>query len=338
MSEILILSREDVEACLTMEMAVRGVENAYRQKAEGKGVLFPLVTHVFEEEKADMDIKSGHLAGSGCYGFKLVSWFGDNPQLNLPALHGVMMLFDDRTGEPKALLNASAITRIRTGAAGAVGALPLALPEQETMLMLGTGAQSASQIAAMLTVMPQIRRVFLASHRGWERARERCASIRQDTDRFLGENQRAYELIPVSDLEKAVRNNRLIVTATSSRKPLIMDAWVQPGTHFSCMGADMAGKQEIDGAILKRARIYADDLTQSVTVGECELPVKQGMIRKEDLIGELGSVLTGSVPGRLTREDITVFDSSGIALQDLVVAAELVDKAGKTGKGRWIKL
>lgn len=150
--------------------------------------------------------------------------------------------------------------------------------------------------------------------------------------------KRDYTLVPVSDLETAVLESRLIVTATSSRTPLIQSEWVKPGTHISCMGADMEGKQEIDGRILQKARIYADDLKQSVTVGECEIPVRQGLIGRGDLVGELGGVLEGTVPGRLSCEDITVFDSSGIALQDLVVAQEIVGRAEQNGKGRYIEL
>ncbi|MDO5423796.1 MAG: ornithine cyclodeaminase family protein [Eubacteriales bacterium] len=338
MGELLVLSRKEIEEILDMEMAIKAVESAYRQKSLGKGSLFPLVTHVFEEGKADMDIKSGHLSESGLFGFKVVSWFDENTQKALPKLFGTMMVFDDATGEPLALLNAGPITAMRTGAAGAVGAKYLANEEAGTMLMMGTGAQAAYQIAALLTVKPEIRRVFLASPHGPERARERAAEIQGEVERLLRGKKRDYRLLLVEDLEQAVRESEILVTATISREPLIQKEWVMPGMHFSCIGADMEGKQEIDGRILGCASVFVDDRKQAETVGECEVPIKQGLLAPEDFKGEIGEVIAGMIPGRTAKEEITVFDSSGIGLQDLTLAGELVDYAKKNGKGRWITL
>lgn len=334
MSEVLILSQETIGRVLTMSDAIRGVEEAYRQKSTGAGSLFPLVCHVFEPERADLDIKSGHLAKSGIYGLKLVSWFGDNEAKGLPALFGTTLLFDDSTGAPVALLNAGAVTGMRTGAAGAVGAKYLARKESRRMLMVGAGAQAPYQIAAMLLAMPGIDAVELCSPRSPSRAADRLRAIRQAVEGLLGGGRTApYTIAAAEDLAEAVGRSDVIVTATPSHQPLIRREWVRPGTHFSCVGADMAGKQELDGAILSDARIFVDDLAQAISVGECELAIRQGFLAPEEIVGEIGALIDGALPGRADEEEITVFDSSGIALQDLVVSKVAVDRAKERGLG-----
>lgn len=338
MSEILILTKEEVSQILTMDMAVRGVESAYRQKSEKKAELFPLVTHVFEGKHADMDIKSGYLAGDGIYGFKLVSWFEDNDEKGIPRLSATIMIFDDQTGQPIAMMNAGTVTGMRTGAAGAVGVKYLANPDAHTMLIVGTGVQAYYQLAAVLTVTDKIDIVYIYSPHGVENAARKCPMIREEAERLLGGKERHFDLIPVDNLQEAVGKSEIIITVTNSKKPLIQADWVQPGTHFSCIGSDMAGKQEINGAILKKAKVFVDDLNQTKTVGECEVPIKEGIITEDDIDGEIGDIIAGKTAGRTAAADITVFDSSGISLQDLVVAGEIVDYAKKNGTGRWITL
>lgn len=334
MSEVLILSQTQIAQVLTMSDAIAGVEEAYRQKSAGEGCLFPLVCHVFAPEKADLDIKSGHLGKSGIYGLKLVSWFGENEKKGLPALFGTTLLFDDTTGEPVALLNAGGVTGMRTGAAGAVGAKYLARPDARHMLMVGAGAQAPYQIAAMLLALPGIETVELNSPRSPEKAAERLEQIRAQVAQLLGDSRTApYTLRAAEDLPGAVGRSDVIVTATPSHAPLIQRDWVRPGTHLSCVGADMTGKQELAGELLAQARIFVDDLTQAIAVGECEMPIRQGLLRPDQIAGEIGTLIAGAVPGRQSPEEITVFDSTGIALQDLVVSKAAVDRARELGVG-----
>jgi alanine dehydrogenase len=140
MTELTVLNGAAIQSLLTIPMAVRAVEQAYLEKSTGGAALWPMVFHEFTPGAADLDIKSGHMNGLGLYGMKVVSWFGDNPAKDLPALYGTSLLFDIHTGAPRALLNAGPITDFRTGAAGAVGAKYLARPDAETLLMAGTGA------------------------------------------------------------------------------------------------------------------------------------------------------------------------------------------------------
>ena len=136
MFDVTVLGAQQVEALLDMPMALEAVEQAYRLKSTGRGGLFPVVTHVFEEGVADLDIKSGELSGGGIFGLKLVSWFGGNPQRQLPALIGTILVFDSETGAPTGLISASQITGMRTGAASAIGSKYLARPDSRTLLLL----------------------------------------------------------------------------------------------------------------------------------------------------------------------------------------------------------
>ena len=130
----------------------------------------------------------------------------------------------------------------------------------------------------------------------------------------------------------------IVVTATPSYRPLVQAAWVRPGTHFSCVGADLAGKQELDGSILAGARVYTDDTPQCLAVGEVEMAVKQGFLTPGGIAGELGQVLAGQKPGRIKEEDVTVFDTTGIALQDLAAAACALRRAEALGIGTVVRL
>jgi len=346
MFNMIALSHEDTEKLLDMETVIDKVEQAYTLKHEKNAELFPMIFHEFEEGVADMDIKSGHLTGAGIFGLKLVSWFGPNADKNLPQLVGTVMVFDGETGAPRAILSAEHITCMRTGAAGAIGAKYLARPDSKNLLMVGTGNQAAFQIAATLMAMPSIEKVLLWNPLEQSQAEAFKASIKErleheflshfaDTpekaDKYRAKFDVEFEV--VSDIQASTAEADVIITATPSRKAMILKEWVKPGTHFSCVGSDMEGKQEIDAALFAGARVYTDDITQSVNVGEAETAVKTGIIKAEDIISEIGAVIKGDVAGRLSDEDITIYDSTGIALQDLITADYALKQAKEKGIG-----
>ena len=168
MTQLLVLSEHDITKTFTIADAIGAVEDAYVQKAKGTGVAWPMVYEQFAPGEADMDIRSGELAGSGLFGLKLTAWFGANPERGLPEIFGTVLLCDDRTGEPLALLNGSALTGMRTGAAGALGVAHLARKDARTLLVCGAGHQAAFQIAATLILRPAIDHVMV-----WEDATQR---------------------------------------------------------------------------------------------------------------------------------------------------------------------
>lgn len=335
MSEIRIISAAEVEQLFTVKMALEAVENAYTAKEGGSGSVWPMVFHDFETGVADLDIKSGDL--DGVFGLKLVSWFGENPSRGLPELYGTLLLCARESGAPLALMNAGGITGLRTGAAAAVGAKYLARPDSKRLLMVGCGAQSPYLVAATLCAMPGIESVVLANPHSPSKAVKKLPAMREKVTALLAGSgaERSFEFTATDSLEAAVREADIILTATPAREPMIKADWVQPGTHLSCIGADISGKQEIDSAVFATARAFGDDRAQCFAVGECEIPHRDGILTE---LTEIGAVMLGKALGRLTSGDVTVFDSTGIALQDLASAAVILERAEAIGVGTVVTL
>jgi len=267
---------------------------------------------------------------SEIFGLKLVSWYGENANKGLPMLMGTILICDAKTGAPKGILDGSHVTGIRTGAAGAIGAKYLAKKGSENMLMVGAGHVAGFMIPETLISIPSIKTVRIYDPIDIKYAEK----LVEDMSKMYSN----IKFIAVDNIEEATGKSEIIITATPSKKPLIMKDWVKPGTHFSCIGSDMSGKEEIDPEILRDARIYVDDLEQNVNVGEIELPIKGGVITKDDVIGEIGEVINGSKDGRISDNDITVFDATGTALLDLLTGALALSEAKKQGLGTEVKL
>lgn len=338
MSTIKVLNAQQIEAVYTLDDALAAVEQAYAQKHTGEGMLWPMVFHEFEQGVADLDIKSGNLDAEGVFGLKLVSWFGENPAKGHPALYGTILLFDRSTGEPKALMNAGAITELRTGAAGAIGAKYLAKKNSEKLLMVGSGGLAPNLIAATLRVLPGLKEVCVINPHHPEKTEQRLQTITAEVDAHLQACgvTRTASICAAESLEQAVGAADIILTATPSYSPLIQAEWVKPGTHLSCVGADLSGKEEVDAALFGKAKIFGDDEKQCLSVGECEIPYQKGIIKS--LHAEIGAVIAGADKGRTSENDITLFDSTGIALQDLASAAKILQKAAEQGIGTDVNL
>lgn len=334
MSNIRILSANETKKLLSMNDVIDAVSQVYCEKAKGNTEVFPLVFHEFDPGHADMDIKSGWVKGANIFGLKLVSWFGANQEKGLPMLAGTVLVCDDQTGMPIGILDGAYVTGIRTGAAGAIGAKYLAKKQAKTFLMVGAGHISTFQIAATLMMIPTITTVRIYDPMDFENATKLASTIRETLkSEFAFEAGEEITFEAVDQIEEATKNSDIIITATPSKKPIILADWVKPGTHFSCIGADMEGKQEIDGTILAKARVFVDDLEQNCNVGEIEVPLKQGLLKKEDVLGEIGHVMNGGITGRTSDEDITVYDATGTALLDLVVGKLAIDIAKEKGIG-----
>lgn len=340
MAQIRILSAADIQQVFGIGDALEAVAEAYRQKAEGKGTAWPMVYAAFEPGVSDMDIRSGELQDTGLFGLKLTAWFSKNPQKGLPEIFGTTLICSNHDGSPLALLNASAITGLRTGAAGALGAKWLARKDAHKLLVCGCGHQSIYQVAAVLAACPQVDHVEVWDPRKSEAPEARVALMRDEVATLLAAAgmERSYEMVAVADGEQAVGNASIIVTITPATTPFIKREWVRPGTHLSCVGADMEGKQEIESALVAAAHLYVDDRAQAVASGELEVPVKEGAISAESIVAELGEVIAGKAEGRTSSEQITVFDTSGIAVQDLASSKMAYDRAVEAGLGAVVEL
>ena len=230
-------------------------------------------------------------------------------------------------------MNAGPITALRTGAAAAVGAKYLARRNAKTLTIVGCGELCPYLAAAALAAIPSIDTVYLTNPHRPEKAAERLAAVTETTDALLKacDHKRAARIIAETDAAAAIGISDIVFTATCAKVPVVKSAWVKPGTHLSCIGADLPGKQEVESAVLAGASVYGDDAEQCFAVGECELPHKEGVLPA--LAGELGEVILGEKAGRTSDAEITVFDSTGIALQDIASAAIILKACEKQGLG-----
>lgn len=348
MSKIRVLNQQEVIGILDMKSVIGAVELAFQFKSGGAAEVYPLICKMYDNG-GEFDIKSGECAGAGIFGLKLVCGFPENVSLGLPRSNGMIVVYDLKYGLVRGIVDGVYITRIRTGAAGGIGAGYLARKNSETLMILGAGRIVPAQIAATLETMAQIRKVMICNPRHPEKAQDLAAHMKAEleehfialykgTDHYDEMMRKAdIEYVSEKSVEKACAAADIIITATSAREALIRAEWVKPGTHLSCMGADMPVKQEIDEHLIAKASLFADDVEQVITVGECKAAYKKNMIRKES-ITEIGKVIGGEHPGRQTDEEITVFDSTGIAIQDLLTADTAVCIAAEKGIGLEIAL
>ena len=331
MSVVRVLNRRQVSGLISMPMALDAVEEAYRMKGEQRGELWPMVFHVFgPDHRGDLDIKSGNLPDR--YGLKVVSWFGANEKRGLPALTGTELLFDMENGQPVALLDAGPITDYGTGASAAVGAKYLAPIDSRRLCIVGCGALAPYVASAFALLFPGLEEMTIVNPLHPVHAVERLEHIKSLAERLAG---RSIPLVASEDTESAVRTSDLVTTITPATQPVVKAAWLHKGMHLSCIGADMEGKQEIESDCARDALLFCDDCSQSLSVGEFEKPFREGILKKLD--GEIGAVVAGRMQGRRSKDAITIFDASGIALLDLSMAKALVAAAEGLGVGSLVE-
>lgn len=334
-----VLSKEDTMSLLKMGEVIKGVEDVYRLKAQDETVVFPLVFHEFNPGVADMDIKSGWIKGADIFGLKLVSWFGENEAKGLPALIGTILVVDAKTGVPLGLLDGAHITGMRTGAAGALGAKYLARPDAKELLLVGAGHVAPFQIAATLLLLDSIKKVRIYDPLSFEKAQALASRIKEILEKDFGITvKEAISFEAAEDIQQATNASDIIITVTPAKSPIIKKEWVKPGTHFSCIGADMSDKEEIDPEIFRDARVFTDDIKQCINVGEIEIPVKKGILAEDKIAGEIGDVIIGKTVGRESAEQITIFDATGTALLDLITAKSALDAAEQLNLGSEVNL
>jgi alanine dehydrogenase len=236
----------------------------------------------------------------------------------------VIVLNDPKTGMPLALMDGTWITAMRTGAASAVATKYLAKKEAKTLGVVGAGFQAITQIAAISKVK-KLKEILVYDIR--EEAIEKLAKVL------------AKEKIKIKKgkIEEVCQKD-ILVTATPAREPIIKKEWIRPGIHINAIGADAEGKEELEPEILKNAKIVVDCWEQASHSGEINVPLAKGLIKKEDIYGELGEIVSGKKPGREKEEEITLFDSTGLAIQDLYTANLVYKEAKRRKIGKEIKI
>jgi len=314
-ARLLLLDKHAVESLLSPAGVLEAVREAFVLQSQGEGRVFSLVRERLSTGGV-FGIKSGDVGAQSLLGFKAAGFWPGNLALGADAHQATIMLFDPATGRPVCLMDGNAVTTERTGAAGGLG-LQLARPESRTVCVFGTGVQARAQLRYAIRLLPQLRQVFYATADGQPHAAFEAP--------FAGQCAIAH----AADVNAAVAQSDVVIAATTGKGALFDLAAVRPGTHINAVGSDTKGKRELPEGLLARARVFVDDAAQSRGIGELQWA-------PETACTEIGDVLAGKVAFARGAGDITVFDMTGIALQDLTVARMLERSARLAGKGQSI--
>ena len=325
---MLILTRQDVESLLAMPDAISAVEEGFRQLAAG-AVEMPqrLVTPVASHNGIHLSMPAFVAGDPGTLTIKVVTVYNDNRALyDLPSIHAVLLLHDARTGKPLALMDAEHLTAMRTGAVSGVATRYLARPQAGVVTLFGSGVQAGPQLLAMAAVRP-IRQVYVVALRD-------CRAFVDSMAATLG--------VPVEvtrDVAAATAAADMICTATNSPTPLFDGAWLRPGTHINAIGAYTKTTRELDSETVRRSRVIVDRRQAAqAEAGDIVIPLHEGAIGPDHVAGELAEVVTGTLPGRRSADEITLFKSVGLALQDAMTAARVYGCAVEAGIGQAVDL
>lgn len=316
MRQTLYVREEQVKELLPLSEAIEAVEAAFKDKAEGHAVMPPKL--IIPLPGGDFRAMPAYLPRQKVAGVKVVNSHPNNREKGLPSVMATLVMVEPETGFPLAVIEATYLTALRTAAAGALGTRTLTNPNPRKLALIGAGTQGRFQLLSHKFVLPNLEQVCVWSldeNLAWQLKREM-------------EQQLEVEIKVCPDPETAVREANIVVTTTPSRQPLVQNEWVSDGTHITCIGADAPGKQELDPAILQRARIFLDDMAQGMESGEVNVPLHKGLLKPEQIVGELGEVLIGKKEGRRSDDEITVFSSTGLAIQDIACGAVVLRKLG----------
>lgn len=307
----LVISRSTVEELYTMRDAVESQERAFRALGRGDAKVLPIIHSDVRQHSGHIEVKPGVVLNPAVYGLKLISVYPKNERLRIPPMQAVILINDAKTGVPLAITDGAYITNLRTAAAGAVGARYLARRNSRSVGVIGTGVQGRMQALALKEVLN------FQSLKAWS---PRAASRKRyalEMENALGIPVRA-----VDSAREAIRGVDILVTATPATAPIVKRDWIEDGLHINSIGADRRGKRELAPEVYGHAKIFTD----------CrEVAVEKGLFRSGQIFAELGEVVAGVMKGRESDEEITIFDSSGVGVQD-VFAAEMVYRRARAKK------
>ena len=314
-NRILWLDRNEVESLLDMKGTLEVVEEAFRQHGLKKVQMPSKLYLYFKKHNGDLRTMPAYLEGPDITGVKIVNVHPDNPKKGLPTVMALVILNSTETGAPLAIMDGTHLTDMRTGAAGGVAVKYLARRNSGSVGFVGAGNQARSQLLAINEVI-DIREIKVTST-----SEKQTNAFRDDMEKRIG-----CEITPKRTIRE-VCDCDILVTTTPSREPIVMNDWIVEGTHINAIGADAPGKEELDPLILKRAKVVVDDIQQASHSGEVNVPISSGSLSVKDIFGEIGEMITGKKKARTNDSEITVFDSTGLAIQDVATADMVYRKA-----------
>ena len=318
----LVLTASEVMQVLDMDLALAATRDAFRAYGEGRVNMPPkayltLAQGDFRAMYGEIFLPENHICG-----LKWVNVHPGNPAKGLLTVMAKILLNDPETGLEFADLDGTHITDYRTGAAGGVAVQYLARTDATRLGVIGAGAQARTQVAAVLKVRP-IQDIVV-----FDRHMEHSQALADELAMTYG-----IKAVAASEAAEAVTGQDIVVTTTPSRSPVVKREWVSPGTHINAIGADAAGKQELAPAILIEAKVVVDDWTQASHSGEINVPLAQGQLTQAGVYGCLGDIVAGKKQGRAASQEITVFDSTGLIIQDLSLGLAVYKRAMEKGLG-----
>lgn len=322
----LLLTKKTVEKLVTIKESLKAIEGAFRSLAQGGAQMPPKIYIHLDKYSGDFRAMPAYLEGPNKCTLKWVNVHPLNKKRGLPSVMAVLILSDPKNGFPLCIMDGTYATNLRTGAAGGVAAKYLARKNSEDVGLVGCGAQAETQLMALRELF-KIKNVQVWGHK------ERLAKDFIKRTRWMKLRMRAADTI-----RDCVKNSDIIVTTTPSRKPLIKLDWLKRGVHINAIGADAPGKEELDPKILKASKIVVDSFDQASHSGEINVPLKKGVISKRNIYSDIGRIISGKKPGRTNDKETTIFDSTGLAIQDVAISNLIYKKAVRQHKGTYIDL
>lgn len=314
---MIIVPESAVGALISSAECLDAVEGVFASMARRSARNFPVVREAIGHRDALYGFKSGFDRESLALGLKAGGFWPGNARLGLTNHQSSIVLFDAETGRCQAVVGGNLLTALRTAASSALSIRYLARPDARVLGIVGAGHQAAFQLRAALAERSFERVV------GWNRDPAKLNRLAAVADEF----GLPFEAVPIEQLGPA---SDVIITITSSFAPILTAAGIRPGTHLACMGTDTRGKQEVETALVAASTPFTDEIAQAIGIGECQHAFGSDLIREEDVV-EIGAVVIGAHPGRSSPDEITLFDGTGVGLQDLAVAAAVVRLAQARG-------
>ena len=314
---MIIVPEKEIAGLIGRSASFAAIEKVFAAMARKDAYNFPVIREAIGYADALYGFKSGFDRTSLALGLKSGGYWPGNMDKGLTNHQSTVILFDADTGKVKALVGGNLLTALRTAAASSVSIKYLAPANSKTLGMIGAGHQSAFQMRAACEQCDFDRVI------GWNYHPEFLPGL----EKTANETGLPFEAV---SLEQLGEQADVIITITSSFDPILLDAQVTGGTHIACMGTDTKGKQEVEAALVARATVFCDEIAQAVTIGECQHAAADGTLKDTD-ITELGFVINGDHKGRTSDDELTLFDGTGVGLQDLAVACAAVDLAVQKG-------
>ncbi len=305
-----ILNQQKIKKILPLskiDKVIKAVEKAFFDLSQEKIQMPPKIYLYFKKYNGDLRIMPSFSETLNLAGVKLVNVHPENFKKRLPTVMAVILLYDPRTGLPLVLMDGIQITALRTGAVSAIATKKLAREDANTLGVVGAGFQAITQIAAISKVK-KLKEILV-----YDINKERIKNLAKILKKEKIE-------IKEGTLEEVCQKD-ILVTVTPAREPIVKMTWIKPGTHINAIGADAAGKEELEPEILKRAKIIVDNKEQAFHSGEINVPLEKGIIKKEDIFASLDEIVSNKKIGRENKDEITIFDSTGLAIQDLYTAS-----------------